>query len=88
MVSGAATAALVELEPSGDRHRAALLAGLAQAGGSAAGPLLAAALAQWAPAPRQLCFLIGLGATVLAAVVVWTLPDRPPRCSPRARRRL
>jgi predicted MFS family arabinose efflux permease len=75
MVSGAATAALVELEPSGDRRRAALLAGLAQAGGSAAGPLLAGALAQWAPAPRQLCFLVGLGATVAAGLVVWALPE-------------
>jgi predicted MFS family arabinose efflux permease len=75
MVSGAATAALVELEPSGDRRRAALLAGLAQAGGSAAGPLLAGALAQWAPAPRQLCFLVGLGATVAAGLFVWRLPE-------------
>lgn len=75
MVSGAATAALVELEPSGDRRRAALLAGLAQAGGSAAGPLLAGALAQWAPAPRQLCFVVGLGATVAAGLFVWRLPE-------------
>jgi len=75
MVSGAATAALVELEPSGDRRRAALLAGLAQAGGSAAGPLLAGVLAEWAPAPRQLCFLVGVGATVAAGLLVWTLPE-------------
>jgi MFS family permease len=75
MVSGAATAALVELEPSRDRRRAALLAGLAQAGGSAAGPLLAGALAQWAPAPRQLCYLVGLCATVGAGVLVWTLRE-------------
>src|SRR4051812_20721869 len=75
MISGAATAALVELEPSGDRRRAALLAGLAQAGGSAAGPLLAGVLAQWAPAPRQLCFLVALGATVLAGIAVWLQPE-------------
>jgi MFS family permease len=75
MVSGAATAALVELEPSGDRRRAALLAGLAQAGGSAAGPLLAGVLAEWAPAPRQLCFLVGVGATVAAGLLVWVLPE-------------
>jgi MFS family permease len=75
MISGAATAALVELDPADDRRRAALLAGLAQAGGSAAGPLLAGVLAEWAPAPRQLCFLVGLGATVLAGVVVWRLPE-------------
>src|SRR5205814_8345455 len=70
MISGAATAALVELDPHDDRRRAALFAGLAQAGGSAAGPLLAGVLAQWAPDPLRLPFLVGLGATVAAAA--WT----------------
>src|SRR6185437_4807188 len=51
MISGPATAALVELDPDGDRRRAAMFAGLAQAGGSAAGPILAGVLAQWAPSP-------------------------------------
>ena len=46
MISGAATAALVELDPGDDRRRAAMFAGLAQAGGSAAGPLLAGVLAE------------------------------------------
>jgi MFS family permease len=75
MISGAATAALVELDPGEDRRRAALLAGLAQAGGSASGPLLAGVLAEWAPAPRQLCFLVALGATVVSAGAVWTLSE-------------
>lgn len=75
MISGAATAALVELDPDGDRRRAALLAGLAQAGGSAVGPLFAGVLAQWLPAPRQLCFLVTLGATALAAAFVLRLPE-------------
>src|SRR3954447_19151069 len=47
MISGAATAAFVELDPQGSRRRAALGAGLAQAGGSAVGPLGAGLLAQW-----------------------------------------
>ena len=75
MISGAATAALVELDPRGDRRRAAMLAGLAQAGGSAAGPLLAGVLAEWAPAPRQLCFLVLVGATLVAAVAVARVPE-------------
>ena len=75
MISGAATAALVELDPDDDRLRAALLAGLAQAGGSALGPLLAGVLAQWAPAPRQLCYLLVLAATVLAAALVLRLSE-------------
>jgi MFS family permease len=41
MVSGAATAALVEQVPEGEGRQAALFATLAQAGGSASGPLLA-----------------------------------------------
>jgi predicted MFS family arabinose efflux permease len=73
--SGALTAALVELEPRHDRRRAALLATLAQAGGSAAGPLLAGMLAQWAPWPRTLCFLLGAGATGVAALAVLTIPE-------------
>jgi MFS family permease len=81
MISGAATAALVELDPDGDRRRAALLAGLAQAGGSALGPLFAGVLAEWAPYPRQLCFLIGLAATLVAAGVVLAIGEerRPDR---------
>jgi MFS family permease len=75
MISGAATAALVELEPRRDGRRAALLAGLAQAGGSAAGPVLAGILAQWAPAPRHLCFLVVLAVTLLAGAAMLTLPE-------------
>jgi MFS family permease len=73
MISGAATAALVELDPEDDRRRAASFAGLAQSGGSAAGPLLAGVLVQWAPAPRQLSYLVVLGATVAAGVLVLRL---------------
>jgi MFS family permease len=74
-ISSAATAALVEVDPGGDRRRAALFAGLAQAGGSATGPLLAGVLAQWAPEPRLLCYLAGLALTICAAVVIARLPE-------------
>jgi MFS family permease len=77
MISGAATAALVELDPADDRRRAALFAGLAQAGGSGMGPLVAGVLAQWAPAPLRLSFLVGVGATVAAALTTLTLPEDP-----------
>lgn len=75
MISGAATAALVELDPNDDRRRASLFAGLAQSGGSATGPLLAGVLVQWEPLPRQLSYLVVLGATVAAAVFVLRLPE-------------
>jgi MFS family permease len=74
---GTIPAALVELEPRGDHGTSAMATVLGQSGGSAAGPLLAGALAQWAPAPRQLCYLVGLGATV--AVAVGVLAIREPR---------
>jgi MFS family permease len=86
MVSGAATAALVELEPSGDRRRAALLAGLAQVVGSSLGALVAGALAEWAPWPQRLCYVATLAATVLAAAaVVAFLPGRDHRTAERWR---
>jgi MFS family permease len=83
-VSGAAVAALVELEPSGDGARAALVATLAQAGGTATGPLVAGALAEWAPAPRSLCYLLWLGLTVAIAVAVLRIRE-PARAAGRWR---
>jgi MFS family permease len=76
MISGAATAALVELDPQDDRRRAAMFAGLAQAGGSAAGPLLAGVLAAWGPDRLRLPFLVGLALTVVAALAVLAVPER------------
>jgi MFS family permease len=75
MISGAATAALVELDPRASRRRAALGAGLAQAGGSALGPLVAGVLAEWAPYPLQLGYLVTLGLTLVAAGFVLRLPE-------------
>lgn len=74
-VVGTAAAALVELQPDGDYGRAALATVLAQSGGSAAGPLVAGALAEWAPAPRQLCYLVALGVTLAMAVAVLSIEE-------------
>jgi predicted MFS family arabinose efflux permease len=75
LISGPATAALVELDPRRDQARPALLAGLAQAVGSGTGPLLGGCLAQWAPAPLHAPYLVGLAGTAVAAGFAWTLPD-------------
>jgi MFS family permease len=83
-VSGAAVAALVELEPNDDGARAALVATLAQAGGTATGPLVAGALAEWAPAPRQLSYLLWLGLTAAIALAVLGIRE-PARTSGRWR---
>ena len=82
MIGGAATAALVELDPRGDRRRAALLAGLAQAGGGAVGPVAAGVLAQSAPDPLRLCFYVALGATAVAAAGTLTLAEPQRRRDP------
>jgi MFS family permease len=77
-IAGTAAAALVELEPDGDHRRAALAAVVAQSGGSAAGPLVGGALAQWAPDPRVLCYLAGLAITALAALAVLQIHEPHP----------
>src|SRR3954462_2724784 len=67
MISGAAAAALVDLDPAPQEDRAALFAVLAQAAGSGCGPAIAGMVAQWAPEPLVLPFAVfialGLGAT-------------------------
>ena len=76
MVSGPATAALVELDPEGNRRRAALGAGLAQTLGSAVGPIFAGVLAEFLPYPLRLSYLLVLGLTVALGIVVLRLPER------------
>jgi sugar phosphate permease len=75
MASGAATAALVEVDPRGDKGHAALLATLAQTTGSAAAPLLTGILAEWLPAPRVLCYLVGMVICVALALPLLAMPE-------------
>jgi MFS family permease len=74
-VVGTAAAALVELHPRGDHERAALVTVLAQSGGSGAGPLVAGALAQWAPAPLKLSYFVAIGVTLMAALLVLAIDE-------------
>jgi predicted MFS family arabinose efflux permease len=75
MASGAATAALVEIDVAADSRRAAVLATLAQTIGGAAGPLLTGILAEWLPAPRVLSYAVGMVACVTAAALLLTMPE-------------
>lgn len=88
MLSGAATATLAELVPAADPRRAALLATLSQAGGSAAGVLLCGVLAQWAPAPEVTPFVVGMIICALAITALAFVPEtaRRQRGAPRIRR--
>ncbi|GAB3301060.1 MFS transporter [Epidermidibacterium keratini] len=72
--SGPLTAALVELEPSGNQRKAALVATAASIGGLGLGPLLAGALAQLAPAPFVLPFVVELVLLIPAVFAIFGLP--------------
>jgi MFS family permease len=75
LMSAAAAAALVELEPRGDHGRAAVATVLGNNGGSAAGPLVAGMLAQWAPDPLALCYLTGIACLAVALLGVLSIQD-------------
>lgn len=75
MAGGAATAALVELDANGDNRHAALLATLAQTVGSGAAPLVTGVLAEWLPAPRVLCYLVGMVFCGVLALLLLAMPE-------------
>src|SRR5438067_178095 len=60
MLSGSATAALAELVSDDNARLAALLATLSQVGGAALGVLICGTLAQFAPWPHVLPYLVGV----------------------------
>lgn len=74
--SGPLTAALTELEPSGNRGKAALVSTVASVGGLGLGPVLAGLLAQYAPAPHVLPFAIEIALLLPAAAAILALPAR------------
>ncbi|SHM18767.1 MFS transporter [Streptomyces yunnanensis] len=75
LFSGAATAAVLELARPGRESRAGFAATAANMGGLGCGPLLAGLLAQYAPRPLALPFLVHLVLLALAAQVTWFLPE-------------
>ncbi len=72
--SGALTAGLVLTEPRGRRARASFLAATATTAACGFGPVLAGALAQYAPAPRALSYLVEIVLLVPAVAAVAMLP--------------
>ena len=75
VLTAAATAALVELEPHGDHGRAAATTVLGTNGGSAVAPLIAGILAEWAPWPLVLCYLVAMVVVALALARVLTIDE-------------
>ncbi len=80
LFSGAATAAVLELAPSGSSGFAATAANM---GGLGCGPLLSGVLAQYAPKPLMLPFLAHLGLLAVAVVLTLVLPETVHRPEPR-----
>lgn len=72
--SGALTAGLVLAEPGGRRARASLLAATVTTAAVGVGPVLAGVLAQFAPAPRVLPYLVEAGLLVPALGAALMLP--------------
>ncbi|GAA2574159.1 MFS transporter [Pseudonocardia hydrocarbonoxydans] len=73
--TGVATATIVDLAPPSGRDRAGLLAAAVTTLGLGLGPVVAGALADLAPHPLVLPYLVHLGAVVLAAVAVCAVPE-------------
>ncbi|WP_028937767.1 MFS transporter [Pseudonocardia spinosispora] len=75
LCTGTATVALVELFGPRHHHRATMIATAVNMLGLGCGPLLAGLLAEYAPAPLRLPFLVNLMLLVPAAIGVWFAPE-------------
>ncbi len=83
--SGALTAGLVLTEPHGRPARASFLAATAITAACGLGPVLAGALAQYAPDPRRLSYLVEIGLLIPALAAVAMLPTSLGRAGGRWR---
>lgn len=77
--TGTATAAIVDLAGEGGTQRAGLVAAAVNMGGLGAGPLLAGLLAEWAPRPLVVPFVVDLGLVAVAVACVLAQPETVPR---------
>ncbi|WP_344414251.1 MFS transporter [Streptomyces glomeratus] len=83
LLSGTGTAAVLDLAPPERSARAGFAATAANMGGLGLGPLVSGALAEYAPWPLRLPFLVHLLLLLGAAVVVLLLPETVRRAGPR-----
>ncbi|HEY7641564.1 MAG TPA: MFS transporter [Steroidobacteraceae bacterium] len=75
LAAGAGTAWIAELDSAQDKSRAALVAVIGNFAGVALGPLVSGLLAQYAPAPLQLPFLIYFVVVAITAVFITRSPE-------------
>jgi MFS family permease len=81
LFTGTATAALVELAAARWRSRAVLVATAVNMLGLGCGPLLAGLLAEYAPAPARLPYLVNLALLAVAALGIRLAPETAPASS-------
>lgn len=77
--TGTATAAVIEAAPPSWKTRAAAVATIANIGGLGTGPVLAGVLAQYAPNPLKLTYIVHIALMVLAAVAILLVPETSSR---------
>ena len=75
LMTGTATAALTETARARSGHHASLVATTANMGGLGLGPLLAGLLAQYAPQPTVLPFVVQLGLAAVAGLGLFVVPE-------------
>ncbi|QKW23254.1 MFS transporter [Kitasatospora sp. NA04385] len=75
LFTGTATAYVLELAPPGRRGRAGFVATAANMGGLGCGPLLAGLLAQYAPRPLTLPFVVHLALLAASFAITRSLPE-------------
>jgi MFS family permease len=75
LITGTATAALTETARPGAGRSASLVSTTANMGGLGLGPLLAGLLAEYAPRPTVLPFLVQLGLAVVAGLALLVIPE-------------
>ncbi len=86
LFTGTATAAVVDLADEGGLERAGLVAAAANMGGLGIGPVVAGLLAEWAPHPLVLPFVVDLVVVAVATGCVLALPETVGRAEhPRLR---
>jgi MFS family permease len=73
--TGTATAMVVELGAKAGESKATMVATGVNMGGLGVGPLLAGLLAQYAPLPLRLCFLVDLALIAIGFFGIWYTPE-------------
>ena len=75
VITPAAAAAIAELEPHRDLHRASMVTAVVTVGALGAGPLVAGLLAQYGGSPRTLPWQLYLGVLAVAALMMLAVPE-------------